>query len=61
MPLRRDREEIIAMNQVMNSYMPVRLFTGKGCIKKNENEVTKYGTKALIVTGRNSARACGAL
>ena len=51
----------MAMYQVMNSYMPVRLFSGKGCIKKNEKEFTKYGNKALIVTGRKSARACGAL
>ena len=45
----------------MNSFMPVRLFTGKGCIKEHDKEFTRYGNMALIVTGRHSAKECGAL
>lgn len=45
----------------MNSFMPVRLFTGKGCIREHENEFARYGNKALIVTGKHSAKECGAL
>ncbi len=49
------------MNENMNSYMPVRLFTGEGCIQKNKKEFARLGKKGLIVTGRSSARKCGAL
>ena len=49
------------MRSDMNSYMPVRIFTGEGCIRKNEAEFWRYGKRALIVTGRSSAIACGAL
>ena len=39
-----------AMTGSMTSYMPVRLFTGKDCIRNNAKELLKYGTRALIVT-----------
>ncbi len=45
----------------MNHYMPTRLITGKGCVKKSLEEWKRMGDRLLIVTGRNSARACGAL
>ncbi|MBQ8307165.1 MAG: iron-containing alcohol dehydrogenase [Blautia sp.] len=48
------------MAQNMNSYMPVRVYTGAGCVRQNEGEFKKAGTKALLVTGRHSAKACGA-
>ena len=50
-----------AMTGSMTSYMPVRLFTGKDCIRNNAKELLKYGTRALIVTGKKSARVSGAL
>ena len=45
----------------MNSYMPVKLFTGKGCVLAHAEEFGKLGSKPLIVTGRTSAKASGAL
>ena len=45
----------------MNQYMPVRLFTGTGCVSKNKKEFAALGSRALIVTGKHSAKACGAL
>ena len=49
------------MSLNMNSYMPVRLFSVACCVQKNGKEFTKYGKKALIVTGQTSARVSGAL
>ena len=46
---------------VLNSYMPVKLITGAGCVRASAKELAKLGKVCLIVTGRNSARACGAL
>ena len=57
----RVKGERSAMTGSMTSYMPVRLFTGKDCIRNNAKEFSKYGDKALIVTGKNSARVSGAL
>ena len=45
----------------MNWYMPARLITGLGCVKDSANEIVKLGKSCLIVTGRHSAKACGAL
>ena len=45
----------------LNSYMPVKLVTGAGCVRAGGKELAKLGSRCLIVTGRNSARACGAL
>lgn len=44
----------------INMYMPVRVFSGKGCLDKHFNEVLRFGTKCLIVTGKNSAKISGA-
>lgn len=41
--------------------MPTALFFGQGCIRIHESRFAAYGKKALIVTGKTSARACGAL
>jgi len=43
-----------------NFYMPVNLITGKDCVTANP-KMLALGKKALIVTGKNSARLCGAL
>ena len=45
----------------LNSFMPVRLVTGAGCVRASGAELKKLGAHALIITGRNAARACGAL
>ncbi len=45
----------------INSYMPVQIFSGKGCLKENYQEFSQFGTSCLIVTGGNSAKKCGAL
>ena len=45
----------------LNSYMPVRLLTGAGCVRAGAKELAKLGSFCLIVTGKHSARACGAL
>lgn len=45
----------------MKFYMPVRIYEGEGCVLARREEISSFGTKALIVTGRSSARKCGAL
>ena len=45
----------------MNFFMPARIITGKGCIMKNAELLKKYGKSCLIVTGKSSAKKCGAL
>ncbi len=45
----------------LNSYMPVKLVTGAGCVRASAKELAGFGSVCLIVTGRNSAKACGAL
>ena len=45
----------------LNSYMPVKLVTGAGCVRVSAKELAKAGKFCLIVTGKNSARLCGAL
>lgn len=41
-------------------YMPVRTFFGKDCVKAHQDVLAQFGKKALIVTGRHSAKANGA-
>ena len=45
----------------LNSFMPVKLVTGAGCVRTSAKELAKLGSICLIVTGKNSAKACGAL
>lgn len=42
-------------------YMPVRVFSGKDAIFRNKDVFTKYGTRCLIVCGKGSSVASGAL
>lgn len=42
-------------------HMPVKTYFGEGCLANNSSELSKYGNKALIVTGGSSARLSGAL
>jgi len=45
----------------LNSFMPVKLLTGAGCVRAAAKELAKLGRVCLIVTGKTSAKACGAL
>lgn len=45
----------------MNFYMPTKIVVGKDCVKNSCELVKSYGKKALIVTGKSSAKKCGAL
>ncbi len=45
----------------MDSYMPVKIISGKDCVLKKGSCIKSYGKKCLIVTGRNSALKSGAL
>ena len=40
---------------VLNSYMPVKLVTGAGCVRKSAKELAKLGKTCLIVTHRRAA------
>lgn len=42
-------------------FMPVDTYFGKDCVKKNKDVLRAFGKKAMIVTGRSSARKNGAL
>lgn len=42
-------------------YMPTRIIFGQCCVIQNQSEFAKWGKRAMIVTGRNSARVSGAL
>ena len=41
--------------------MPVRVYEEAGCVLRHAAEIGALGSCALIVTGRTSARTCGAL
>ena len=45
----------------LNSFMPVKLVTGAGCVRASTKELAKLGKVCLIVTGKTSARISGAL
>jgi alcohol dehydrogenase class IV len=44
-----------------NYYMPTRVLMGDDCVFQNRLLLKELGTRALIVTGKNSARANGSL
>lgn len=41
--------------------MPTKILFGVDCIRENAEEFSRWGKRALIITGRNSARVSGAL
>lgn len=45
----------------MEFYFPTRVITGRGCVQKNADRLRAFGKRCLIVTGRTSAKKCGAL
>lgn len=44
-----------------NFFMPVKVISGKDCVKKNSDVFSHFGKKCLIITGKSSARISGAL
>lgn len=42
-------------------FMPVKIYSGKGAVKKNADVFSNYGKVAGIVTGKHSAKMSGAL
>lgn len=45
----------------MNFFVPTQIITGKDCVSKNGEIFKNLGKKCLIVTGKTSAKKCGAL
>lgn len=45
----------------LNSFMPVKLVIGVGCVHASAKELAKLGKTCLIVTGKTSAKTNGAL
>lgn len=45
----------------MNFYVPTNIITGKDCVKNNAGLLKNFGKKCVIVTGKTSAKKCGAL
>ena len=41
--------------------MPVQVYEGDGCVVENYKLFSSMGKKAMLVTGKNSAKVCGAL
>jgi len=44
----------------LNSFMPVKLITGAGCVRASAKELASLGNVCLIVTGKKSAKESGA-
>jgi alcohol dehydrogenase class IV len=42
-------------------HIGTKVFFGRGVISQNKSELGKFGKKALVVTGKSSAKSCGAL
>lgn len=45
----------------MQLYMPTKVYSEKECVINHAKEIASLGKKAMLVTGKNSARKCGAL
>lgn len=45
----------------MEFFFPTRVVVGRGCVRENAARLKALGDRALIVTGRSSAKKCGAL
>lgn len=45
----------------MQLYLPTKIYSEENCVINHANELNQYGKKAMLVTGKNSARTCGAL
>lgn len=51
----------IGEDNIMQFFMPVKVFQEKNCVLNHKEELAALGQKALIVTGKNSSRINGAL
>ncbi len=47
--------------KTMLLYMPTKVYSEMNCVRKYGNEMSSYGKKAMIVTGRISSRKNGSL
>ena len=45
----------------IDSYMPVKIISGEFCVINNADIFSRYGKRCFVVTGKNSAKASGAL
>lgn len=45
----------------LDFFMPVKVISGEGCVRAGGSLLASLGKKCLIVTGKNSAKLCGAL
>ena len=45
----------------MRFYVPTEVYNTQNCVERYATKLASFGKKALIVTGRNSAKKCGAL
>ncbi len=45
----------------LSYYMPTKIIYGKNCVENNAEVFKSLGKKCLIVTGKHSAKECGAL
>jgi len=48
------------MPYAFSYFIPTRVFFGKDCLNNNYATLSSLGEKALIISGRKSAKACGA-
>lgn len=44
----------------MKFFMPAKVYSEEYCVRNHSAELASLGTRALIVTGKSSARRCGA-
>jgi alcohol dehydrogenase class IV len=44
----------------VNFFLPTKVVAGNGCVRENASLLARYGKRALIMTGRKSAKKCGA-
>ena len=45
----------------MRFFAPTNVYVEKECVRNHKSELTSFGTKAFIITGRHSAKANGSL
>lgn len=48
-------------NMNIDSYMPVKIYSGEKCLLKHGDVLSKFGSRCFIVTGKSSAVNSGAL
>ena len=46
---------------LLDSYMPVKIVSGKNCLVENGSKISAFGKKCIIVSGKSSAVKSGAL